>query len=234
MDCSDANTLNLTKELEFIVIKRFLIFVFLLVSLAFAQDDKICRESLFTRAEALSLAKITAVPDSRAYFYNDFDNCPSLDTDSCREASYLIAGDELVVSKEYEGFSCAWYAGASETVGWLESDRLEPVQIKPPEHQNWLGHWQYNDNEIYLTELKFSDDFLLEALAIWQGDGANIHIAEVFERIYAPQYHSIQITTEDGCFLQLSIMNDYLAAMDNLKCGGANVSFNGIYKKAAE
>lgn len=213
------------------MMKRILIVVFMLSSLVFAQDDKICRESLYTRAEALSLAKITAGP---AYFHNDFDNCPSLYADSCRESSYLIVGDEVVVSKEYKGFSCAWYTGVSNTIGWIDSVRLEPVQINPPEINNWLGHWQYNDNNIYLTELKFSDDILVEALAIWQGTDANIHIAEIFERIYAPKYYSIQITTVDGCLLQLTIMNNYLAALDNLKCGGANVSFNGIYKKVAD
>lgn len=216
------------------MINRILLAIVLIGSIAIAQDDKTCREGLYTRAEALSLAKISIPSDARAYFYNDFDDCPSLDNEACKEDSYLINGDEIIVSKEYEGFSCAWYAGASNTVGWIESDRLEPVQIKPPERDDWLGHWQYNDNEIYLSELKFSDDFLLEGLAIWQGDGTNIHIAEIFERIYAPQYYSFQITNEDLCVLQLSIMNEYLAAMDNLKCGGANVSFNGIYKKAVK
>lgn len=208
--------------------------ILLFSSLAFAQEDKFCREGLYTRAEALSLAKVSIPNDDKAYFFDDSDNCPSAE-DSCKRNAYLINADEIVVSKENEGFSCAWYVGAnSNTIGWIKSDLLEPVQINPPEHENWLGHWQYNDNEIYLTELKFSDDFLLEALAIWQGDGENIHIAEVFERIYAPKYHSIQISNDDLCFLQLTLMNDYIATMDNLKCGGANVSFNGIYKKVAD
>ncbi len=219
--------------------KRFLMLILFLSIAAFGQDDSYCEEALFVQNNDLSLAKVDIASENKAFFYKDLESCISSNDYSCKTKAYLLDGDEVVVSHRFIGyisdqnmdFSCVWFSGEyGTTVAWLESSVLEPMQsVTWPE--DWLGHWQYNDNDIYLNKSHFSDDLILEALAIWKNANNSIHFGELFKRLPAAENGKLLYEDEYDCRLELSLLGDYLLASDNKQCGGANVSFDGIYKK---
>ncbi len=63
--------------------------------------------------------------------------------------------------------------------------------------------------------------------------GDNIHTGEVeFEA--APNGNFLTLEeNEDLCSVTLRLVGDYLVVSDNLKCGGVNVTFNGVYRKTS-
>lgn len=67
----------------------------------------------------------------------------------------------------------------------------------------------------------------------WVGDPStgNVHVGEV-EGIFALQGDQLRYQDENGCeFMVLIGKNALTVNHDNGQCGGANVSFNGYYKK---
>lgn len=103
-----------------------------------------CRNGLFASdAAEFGLAKIGGNWTARIHFYKDDDDCPN-NTVKCETKKYLITGDQVVVSRKYGKWVCAWYQPqkGSETVGWLPADKLlvsEPGAPPPPAAQHGGG-----------------------------------------------------------------------------------------------
>ena len=69
--------------------------------------------------------------------------------------------------------------------------------------------------------------------AIWSGDpqSGNVHTGEV-EGTFVLKANQVNYQDENGCqFILLFGKNALTINNDNYQCGGANVSFNGFYKK---
>src|SRR5919206_1006235 len=105
-----------------------------------------CRNGPFAAEEAgYRLARAVGQKGARVYFYGDDEGCPS---PRCRLKAYIVPGDEVIVSRTFGDWVCAWYQPAKgfETVGWLAADRLAPFETpaKPP-LASWLGTWNFYD-----------------------------------------------------------------------------------------
>lgn len=218
-------------------------FVGLLFGNAFGQDDgspaSWCRNGLFpTEKVVFKLAKVTARKGERVYFYKDWEdeNCP--DDKNCREKSYLISGNEVITSRTYGKWTCAWYQPkkGAETVGWILTEKLKAFGSDPnPALNSWLGYWKYYDNSIEIERDKQTGYLKITGNAIWKGLGDNVHVGEL-EFIQKPQAAVLDLgdSTEDGkydCWATLRLVGKYLIAFDNSNCGGMNVRFNGVYVK---
>jgi hypothetical protein len=109
-----------------------------------------CRNGLFAsdRAE-FKLAKIGGNWTARIHFFKDDDDCPNY-TVKCETKSYLITGDQVLVSRKYGRWICAWYQPrkGSETVGWLLADKLSVSEQPPPARPGKLDRFMEVRREI--------------------------------------------------------------------------------------
>jgi hypothetical protein len=197
-----------------------------------------CRNGLFPRENAnYRIAKIKAAKGERVYFYGDDEaDCP--DNKNCRLKSYLINGDEVIVSRARGNFACGWFQPqkGSETVGWISSDKLEFVETASDAALNdWLGDWRYYDNSINIVSGKKRGLLEISGNAFWKGLGDNIHTGEIAGET-APRGNVLKIgenvaEEEDECKAVLRLVGNFLIVSDNLRCGGANVTFSGVYRR---
>lgn len=202
-------------------------------ALAQSSDDPFCREGRYTKDASFTLA--TVVGEERAYFYGDMDGCPDLG-EACRSSSYVtpgsyvIAGDIVVISKMRAGFGCAFFPNKSGgNAGWI---KLSQLAILPSEQNPsitaWTGDWSDGAEED--VHIAISDDRELRVTgnAFWRGL-SSIHIGEVDGDLL--RFGNRARYDEDLCVVDFTLLGDYLLIGDNSKCGGANVSFNGIYRR---
>jgi hypothetical protein len=198
--------------------------------------DNWCRAGSFTReSNAFQIYTTTGKPKDRAYFYNDFeDDCPG--NERCRSKAYVVPGDRLVVSRTFGNFGCAWFAPAKglPTVGWIKLSNLRSYPFPEPRVSAWLGEWRYAENSIKFTNNKLAGYLNVTGDALWRGVGDNVHIGEIDDRAM-PDGNVLKIgendTDEFACKVTMRLIDEFLVVIDNLKCGGANVSFSGVYRR---
>jgi len=195
-----------------------------------------CREGFFTRdSTEFKIGVVNKSKNSRAYFHrDDADGCPG--AASCRTKAYLVNSDKVVLNREYGRFSCAWFAPAKgrPTIGWIESADLAwaktPLTVGLSQ---WLGEWSYAENSISFTNNKLAGFLNVSGNAFWKGVGDNIHIGELDGRFEAKngRLEYSDGDSEYDCRASMFVIDKFLIVADNMKCGGVNVSFSGIYLK---
>lgn len=191
-----------------------------------------CRNGLFASDRAdFKLAKIGGNWTARIHFYRDDDDCPS-PTVKCETKSYLITGDQVVVSRKYGQWVCAWYQPkkGSETVGWLQADKLLMSELPArPALANWIGLWKYDKKSLDIRRDAKTGLLKVKGYAIWEGSRDNVHLGGV-EAAAQPEGNQL-VLVEEECRVTLKLVGDYLVADDNSGCGGVNVRFNGVFRK---
>jgi hypothetical protein len=191
-----------------------------------------CRNGLFPSDEAeFRLAKIGGNWTARIHFLKDDDDCPN-DTVKCEMKSYLITGDQVLVSRKYGKWVCAWYQPqkGSETVGWLPADKL--LMSEPPARPalaNWIGLWKYDQKSLDIRRDGKTGLLKVRGYAVWEGVNANAHVGGI-EAAAQPQGTELKLVEEE-CQVSLKLVGDYLVASDNSECGGVNVRLNGVFRK---
>jgi hypothetical protein len=104
-----------------------------------------CRSGFFPReSENYRLAKIAGKTGEKIYFYgDDNEDCP--EGKNCRTKSYLIPGDEIIVSRTFGKWACGWFQSkkGSETVSWIALDKLNFVSTSAKtEPDEFAGRWK--------------------------------------------------------------------------------------------
>ncbi|MEZ5305825.1 MAG: DUF3298 and DUF4163 domain-containing protein [Pyrinomonadaceae bacterium] len=178
------------------------------------------------------MAKISVPAKTRAYFYDDDNDCPN--GKNCRRKAYLVQGDEVLVQREYGDFSCVWYqpAKGSETVGWIKTNELTAIAPNLIKSPDWTGVWSDGTSTVTISRSK-TGEYRVVGESFWQGVGDNIHTGEL-DFAGKPEGNTLKVGEfgeEYGCVARFIKLGRYLLASDNLMCGGANVSFNGVYTK---
>ncbi|MCB1023271.1 MAG: DUF3298 and DUF4163 domain-containing protein [Acidobacteria bacterium] len=202
------------------------------------EDDRfMCRNGLFTSYQGtFSIGRVKMAKGEkigRAYFYEDSDTCPK--GEDCRLKSYVISGDALIVAAEKDGFYCAWFQPkkGSETVGWIRKHELHISPADPqPDLSKWLGTWESNENDLNIARSSVSGGVTVKGNAFWKGLGDNIHIGEV-DDAGSPNGNTLTIGGDDqyDCRVKMTLFENLLIVSDNRNCGGANVTFDGVYRK---
>jgi hypothetical protein len=192
-----------------------------------------CRNGLFASDRAdFKLAKIGGNWTARIHFFKDDDDCPSY-TVKCETKSYLITGDQVLVSRKYGQWICAWYQPqkGSETVGWLQADKLlmSESPAARPALANWIGLWKYGKKSLDIRRDGKTGLLKVKGYAIWEGSRDNVHLGGV-EAVAQPEGNQL-VLVEEECRVTLKLVGDYLVADDNSGCGGVNVRFNGVFRK---
>lgn len=218
-----------------------LVIALVVVSAAFAQTEgnpeNWCRGGTFpSDSDDFSIGTAKGQKGSRIYFFNDFESdCPV--AKGCKGSSYIIPGNKVVVARSYKGFACSWYTSpkGNATTGWI---RLADLDIRKaaasPKIGSWLGEWAYADNDIKFTENKLPGTLNVTGNAFWKGLGDNVHIGELDGRA-EPKGTLLKLGEEDtdefACKVTMRLVDSFLVVRDNMNCGGANVSFSGVYLK---
>jgi len=197
---------------------------------ALAQDTT-CRNGLFTKGDGFRQAQVTA---KRAFFHEDTSGCPQEGT--CRTRSYVIEGDSLVIGRSMGGFVCACVPNeAGGTAGWIEASRLRilPTDSAPP-LSRWEGGWS-DGASADVTIRTGNGRATITGEAFWparpeENAWISIHIGEVDGRI-AITGNRATYADDNLCELELTLLADFLLIADNRRCGGANVTFSGVYMR---
>lgn len=202
---------------------------------AAAIDDGFCRNGIFG-VENPSVGLAVVAGKGRAYFLEDMDGCPN-PAPQCRQSSYVIPGDTVVTGRSKGRYVCVYFPNkGGGSAGWMELARLRriPVRQNPPVRA-WVGQWSDLGN----PEVRFyvrRGKLMVEGDAYWPSPnpplserpgGPNIGNIGEAVRVTGNRAHAAE------CNISFTLLSDLLVAADpDMQCGGANVSFTGVYRRS--
>ena len=196
------------------------------------------------------LEKIVAAKP--AHFVKHGDGCPAA-TDACTEKAYLVPGDLVIVlGTQGDDVEVIFTGGAPRfrsTRGWLPRSALAPVPAAAT--PAWVGRWANGDDFIAITPAPGGSLAFVGSASWGGGDPARVANGGVnvgaFDTTLAPRGASVTFSPSaddgkpatldpkvdsDDCVLRLWLLDPYLVAADNGKCGGMNVTFSNVYRRA--
>ena len=151
---------------------------------------------------------------------------------ACRKA-YVLPGQEvLVVGETGSDYLCAVFPNKDgDTQGWISRTALATLAAQPRQPQPlqaWGGTWNLHEGN-FIT-IKIVGEILAGyGLGLWhENDGE-------FSAKAKPQNDRVVFddrTQSDDCKVSARLFGDYLLVSDNHHCGGLNVRFFGIYRRA--
>lgn len=191
-----------------------------------------CRNGLFpSDSDNFRIGKITGRRNEKIFFYKDDESiCPG--DEKCKTKSYIVPGDEIIVARTFGNYACGWYQPAKgyETVGWISLDKID--FLDDSRDLPWIGGWSYGENSIKIAPMKIDGKVKITGNAFWIGLGDNVHIGEIdFSGIPVNNKLELGESGEYECRVKMQRAGKFLIVSDNLNCGGANVSFNGVYRR---
>lgn len=186
------------------------------------------------------------------------NGCPS-EKAACQRKGFVVPGDEVLAGWTNGAYRCVAYIAPgvkrvkgqfTETNGYLPAVALQPVAVPVAKAADWAGKWS-RSAEAEITITAAADGALSvkgEALygSFDQNRVANgaVHSGEI-EGARKPQGNGLAIgedytdptkpwdeTDRSECRARLQLFGRYLVVEDNMGCGGANVSFTGLYVRA--
>lgn len=200
-----------------------------------------CREGMFggphTREPDLRPGRI--VGKGRAYLLSDDDGCPLHPSrgQNCRQKYSISSGSPVaVLPSAMPSLACVLNLGSpGQSAGWLPQARVQVSSLdRTPPLASWRGRWRKFDDMIVLTPGR---DGRLSAhgWAYWPGHGILPGHTGALSGTARPEGNRVTFSDKNPtlCVAKLELLGpDLLVANDNGRCGGANVSFGGVYKRA--
>lgn len=189
-----------------------------------------CRNGAFPSYKDMKLGFVREGVSDRSYFYDDDASCPYRHT--CKNDAYIVPGDEVLVAQTQDGWSCVWYQGVKrEFVGWMRSENLGLTLYEENFGlSDWIGDWRFTGTSTFLeiTQARQAE-LKVRGKASW----ANRNTGSVDETGSPLGMHLEVKSGEEtyDCKVHLRLLREYLVVYDNKKCGGMNVSFDGVYLK---
>ncbi len=172
----------------------------------------------------------------------------------CEKPSYLLPGDSVVVTSLDGQWADAVFTGGPpkfrRTEGWLPRAALRPVPIGHLRPADWYGHWHSGDQQDIDIAPVHGNLVRVRGLATWGGDDpARIADGDVnlgaFDTtlpltaatmVFAPALNGgpavLNPQDPSACVIHMHLLGSYLLASGNTNCGGANVTFDGAYRRA--
>jgi len=198
---------------------------------------------------ALSVWKVTVHPRVnfvKSPYDDDFtaSSCPAA-TAACRKKNYLLTGDLVLVGEARGEFSCVSYQSplAKKHVwanGWLPTAALTPVAPMPsPKPADWIGTWRHPGGHVSVKpgeggKLNIEGEMVVATARDFHNGGFS---AQVTPRARPQEGASTLIFADDGsnygdeCRVRMQRIGPWLLVVDNAGCGGAGVSFLGLYRR---
>lgn len=202
-----------------------------------AYDPNNCNGVRWNDEQALTVAKVTARPRVnfvKSPYDDDFkaESCPAA-TDACRKTSYLITDDIVLVGPTQRDFTCVVYRSPVAkkqvwTQGWVPSSALAPVTPMPsPKPSDWIGSWTQPGGSIEITQGRRA---LHAEGSMAVPTARDVHTG-AFEADVTLANGMISLTDSDDCRVRMQRIGAWLLVEDNDGCGGAAVTFTGLYRR---
>jgi hypothetical protein len=183
--------------------------------------------------------------------------CPNASA-ACAMGAFVIGGDAVVVSTTSGDYACVTFTGrppkAVVTSGFLPRTQLGAPAPQAPLNvaSAWSGAWQSGDEQTITIKPKPDGRIALHGEATWgahdpervKRGGVNVGDIEV-EASIADGVVGFAMD-DDGttkpfdfkpgdnneiCRIKLWRLGPYLVVEDNVRCGGMNVTFTGVYRR---
>lgn len=178
--------------------------------------------------------------------------CPSMDS-ACRDKAFLVPGDDVVIIGTKGDYVCAAYVSKQGRItdGWLPKAAIATVHNEAPtDARGWLGRWRSGPEQtIVIGEAGKTGLLSIKGDATWgASDPERVRRGAVnigsLEGEATAQGAVISFGMgEDGtlpfdqadeadCKVRMERLGPYLLVKDNNMCGGMNVTFTSIYRRA--
>jgi hypothetical protein len=212
-----------------------------------AYDPHNCNGVDWDDKRALVVSKVITRPRInfiKSPYDDDFNaaTCPA-DTEACRKKSYLVAGDLVLTGKTLGAFTCVAYQSPLArkliwAAGWLPSSALTPVAPVPsPKASDWTGTWYHPGGEITISR-RGGGKLNIEGEMRVPG-AQDVHTGEL-QADATPENGTIAFvddgsipfekTDQGECRVRMQRVGQWLLVEDNSGCGGAGVTFTGLYR----
>jgi hypothetical protein len=209
-----------------------------LSGLARADDTVPCRNGTFPAQNGVfALAKVVGAP--RTYLRSDLSPCPD-DSIACRGRAYVVPGDTVLTGAVNGPYVCAFFPTRNGgSAGYVRQEEIaaQPVASTVP-LDAWTGEWWNGDNSIALSDN--GTGLAASGHAYWPSANPSSrdwpggpHIGDM-SGAAAPRGNTVVFGSQDDptdCRVTLTLLPPFLLAVDNTNCGGANVTFNGVYRQ---
>ncbi|CCD97564.1 hypothetical protein [Bradyrhizobium sp. STM 3809] len=214
-----------------------------------ANDPANCNGIGWDDARPLAVARVSGQPRVnfvKSPYDDDFKaaSCPAA-TDACRRKAYLVGDDLVLVGRTRGDFTCVSYQSPHArqqtwTSGWLPRAALAPVApMAAPAGADWTGRWEHPGGGLTITaagggRLRIEGDQVLPT-------GRDLHNGSIAAT--AEPKDGLVAFVDDGstpferpnagdeCRVRLQRVGAWLLVEDNGDCGGAGVSFTGLYRR---
>jgi hypothetical protein len=214
-----------------------------------ANDPANCVGVDWDDKQTLVVSRVIATPRAdfvKSPYDDDFkaDACPAA-TDACRKKSYLVRGDLVLTGRTRGDFTCVSYQSPTAkkptwTVGWLQSPALTPVApMVSPSISDWIGSWAHPGGSIEIKRGGLGGRLRIEGKMVVP-TARDFHNG-AFKAEAMPEKDTIaflndgtlpfETKCEDACRVRMQRVGDWLMVEDNDGCGGAGVTFTGLYRR---
>ena len=187
------------------------------------------RTSYLAFAPAICVAIVSAAagqqPPKTPCIFDGFDTNSKL-------AETLEKRDPVVVTRVEGDWTCGYLVGRKGSgQGWVRSRDIRLVDSDPnPPLTAWSGTWVQAENRIRIQSSNSPGKLAVHGEAYWHGLGENVHLGE-FSGDAIPAGNHLHVE-DDSCEIDLALMGKYILANDNNSCGGLNVRFWGVWRRA--
>jgi hypothetical protein len=190
------------------------------------EPENWCRQETFLHESEFQVAEVSRA----SQLLGDNGSCP--ETADCRKGGEIASGSEvLVAARRFHGMACAWFQPADEVenVGWIPEANVK-IRTPAPANESWTGAW--NDrghNWLYIDAVPDSPRLHIAGHARWYSGTDVIHFGRV-NGDTTPGVAHLNVS-EGDCTVYAHVVARYLVAVDNARCGGVSVRFDGVYQK---
>ena len=149
----------------------------------------------------------------------------------------------VLTGKTRGAFTCVSYQSPRAkkqvwTTGWLPSTALEPVKPMPaPKTSDWLGTWSHPGGDIVIKQIAGGKLSVEGEMVVPTAQDA--HTGEIAAKV-TPGKDTIAFVDDGsmpfeqeggGCRVRMQRVGPWLMVEDNEGCGGATVTFTGLYRR---
>jgi hypothetical protein len=208
-------------------------------------DERFCAGVGYDDAAAVMTGKVKADAGKVHFLKNGAaDNaCPSLAPD-CQQKPYIVPGDLVVLGAKFGDYVCADYdGGRGDLGGWLPAAAIEPAPAET-DPAAWIGDWKRVEAKIKIRKgdegLTAEGDATFGALDPSRVKRGAVNVGEFSAPLLIKDGNASLIDKDAdpkdsfACRLRFARSGSFLFVRDNMQCGGFNVSFSGLYRRAAK
>jgi hypothetical protein len=199
-------------------------------------------------------------PAGRLHFVKGGEEagCPGASA-ACAMGAFVVGGDAVVVSTTSGDYACATFTGpapkAVSTSGFLPRAQLAapPREMPVDASAAWAGEWRSGNEQTITIKPRGDGRIAIEGVASWGGHDpervkrGGVNVGEIGAEVSIADGAASFAMDDDGntkpfdlklpdesdvCRVKLWRLGPYLVAQDNVHCGGMNVTFTGVYRKA--